>query len=135
MTRGELLRERVVGAPKDPEAFYAMLAPDVEWDISDTDSPMAGVYRGRDSVREWWRRWMGAFSDWTSEIETVFEKGDKVVFFAREHGHGRGSGAPVEMRRANVWTFRGDKVVRFKSFRSRDAALADAGIEPPRIDG
>jgi len=134
VTRAELLRQRVVNATEEPEAFYDMLAPDVEWDITDTVSPMAGVYHGRDTVREWWRRWMGAFSDWRSEVETAFEKDDKVVFFTREHGHGRGSGLPVEMKRANVWTFRGDKVVRFKSFSSREAALRDAGIEPPRID-
>jgi hypothetical protein len=27
-----------------------------------------------------------------------------------------------------------DKVVRFKSFRDRERALRDAGIDPPRID-
>ena len=134
MTRGELLRHRVVNATEDPEPFYEMLAPDVEWDISDSDSPMAGVYHGREAVRDFYRRWTGAFSDWSSEIEDVFEKGDKVVFFALEHGHGRGSGVWVEMRRANVWTFSGDQVVRFKSFRDREAALRDAGIDPPRIE-
>jgi ketosteroid isomerase-like protein len=134
VTRGELLRQRVLGAVDDPDAFYEMLAPDVVWDISDSDSPMAGVYHGRETVRDWWRRWMGAFSDWSSEIEEVFEKGDKVVFFAREHGHGRTSGVWVEMKRANVWTFRGDQVVHYKSFRDRVKALRDAGIDPPRID-
>jgi ketosteroid isomerase-like protein len=120
----------VVNATEDPEPFYGMLAPDVEWDISDSDSPMAGVYHGREAVRDFYRRWTGAFSDWTSEIEDVFEQDDKVVFFALEHGHGRGSGVWVEMRRANVWTFEGDLVTRFKSFRSREAALREAGIEP-----
>jgi ketosteroid isomerase-like protein len=133
VSRGELLKQRVLAATVDPDAFYELLAPDIEWDISDSDSPMAGVYRGRDAVRDFWRRWMGAFSDWSSEIEEVFEKGDNVVFFAREHGHGRTSGVWVEMKRANVWTFRGDKVVRYKSFRDRDAALREAGIDPPRI--
>jgi ketosteroid isomerase-like protein len=133
VTRGELLRQRVVNAPEDPEPFYDMLAPDVEWDITDSDSPMAGVYHGREEVRAFYRRWMAAFSDWGSEIEQVFEKGDVVVFFAREHGHGRTSGVWTEMKRANVWTFRGDQVVRFKSFRDRDAALRAAGIDPPRI--
>jgi hypothetical protein len=34
------------------------------------------------------------------------------------------------MRRANVWTFEGEHVTHFKSFRSREAALREAGIEP-----
>jgi ketosteroid isomerase-like protein len=134
VSRGEWLKQVVLAAPEDPDAFYELLAPDIVWDISDSDSPMAGVYHGRDAVRDWWRRWVGAFSDWNSEVEQVFEKGDVVVFFAHEHGHGRTSGAWAEMKRANVWTFRGDQVVHFKSFRDRTAALREAGIDPPRID-
>jgi ketosteroid isomerase-like protein len=134
MTKADLLRERMIGSLEEPEAFWAMISSDVEWDISDTDSPMAGVYRGKEAARDFWRRWRGAFSDWSVEVEQTFETEDTVVFFVRERGMGRGSGVPVEMQRANVWTFQGGKVIRFKSFSSRNAALLEAGIGPPRID-
>jgi ketosteroid isomerase-like protein len=62
----ELLKPRMSRAVEEPEALFGLLHPDVEWDIRDTDSPMAGVYRGRDEVRDFYRRWAGAFSDWRS---------------------------------------------------------------------
>ena len=130
MSNLELLQERMTRAVENPEAFYEILDPDVEWDISDTSSPMAGVYHGRDAVRDFYRRWASAFSDWNYEIERFIEHGDDIVAFIREHGHGRGSGVEVEMRRANVWTFRDGKVVRMRSFSTREAALEAAGLDP-----
>ena len=126
----EVLRERLEAAVEDPERFYELLDPDVAWDISDTPSPMAGIYRGQDEVRAFYRRWSSAFSDWNYDIERMIEAGDRVVVIVREHGRGRGSGVEVGMRRANVWTFEDGKVVLFRSFASPDAALQAAGLEP-----
>lgn len=130
MSNLELLRERMTRAVDDPDAFFEILDPDVEWDVTDTSSPMAGVYHGLEAVREFYRRWAGAFSDWNYEVERLIETGDQVVAFVREYGHGRGSGAEVEMRRANVWTFRDGKVVHYRSFSTREAALEAAGLDP-----
>lgn len=126
----ELLRERLRVAVEDPERFYEMLDPDVVWDISDTASPMAGIYRGKDEVRAFYRRWSSAFSDWNYDIERMVEAGDDVVVIVREHGHGRGSGVQVQMRRANIWTFKEGRVVLFRSFSSPADALRAAGLEP-----
>ena len=115
-------------ANSDPDAFFEIVHPDVEWDIRDSSSPMAGIYQGRDAVREFYRQWAGAFSDWSYEVDELLEGEDKVVAFVTERGHGRGSGAEVKMQRANVWTFRDGKVVRFQSFGDRAAALAAAGL-------
>jgi ketosteroid isomerase-like protein len=125
----ELLRERLRVAVEDPERFYEILDPDVVWDMSDTPSPMAGIYRGRDAVRAFYRRWSSAFSDWNYEIERMVEAGDQIIVIVRERGHGRGSGAEVEMQRANVWTFRDGLVVLFRSFSSPETALQAAGLE------
>ena len=38
----ELLKPRMSRAVEEPEALFGLLHPDVEWDIRDTDSPMAG---------------------------------------------------------------------------------------------
>jgi uncharacterized protein len=126
----EVLRERLGAAVEDPERFYELLDPDVVWDISDTASPMAGIYRGRDEVRAFYRRWSSAFSDWNYDIERMIEAGDEVIVIVHEHGRGRGSGVEVGMRRANVWTFEDGKVVLFRSFSSPEAALQAAGLEP-----
>jgi ketosteroid isomerase-like protein len=79
-------------------------------------------------VRDFYRRWAGAFSDWSYELDDLVEGDDKIVAFVTERGHGRGSGVEVTMQRANVWTFRDGMVVRFQSFGDRDAALAAAGL-------
>jgi ketosteroid isomerase-like protein len=113
----------------DPEAFFEIVHPDVVWDIRDSSSPMAGLYHGREAVRDFYRRWAGAFSDWSYELEELIEGEDKVVAFVREHGHGRGSGVEVEMQRANVWTFRDGMVVHFQSFSDRESALEAAGLQ------
>lgn len=130
MSNLELLRDRLSRSVTDPDSFFEILDPDVVWDLSDTPSPMAGVYRGRDAVRELYRRWAGAFSDWNFEIERLIEADDDVVVFVREHGHGRSSGIEVEMSRASVWTFTDGKVIRFRSFSSCADALEAAGLEP-----
>ena len=133
MSKADLLRERIAGAIDDPDAFWELVSPEVVWDISDTDSPMAGVYRGRGAAQEFWDHWLDAFSEWRAEIQEAFETEATVVFFVREHGLGRGSGIAVEMQRANLWRFKEGKVVGFKSFRDREQALREAGIDPPRI--
>jgi uncharacterized protein len=129
----ELLREILGKAVDDPDAYFDLVAEDVEWDLRDTTSPMAGLYHGREAVRDLYRQWASAFSDWRFDIERLIDAGEHVVAFVTEHGHGRGSGVEVEMRRANVTTFRDGKVVRFRSFASRDDALRAAGLDPERL--
>jgi ketosteroid isomerase-like protein len=128
----ELLREILGKAVDDPDAFFARVDENVEWDLRDTTSPIAGLYRGRDAVRDLYRRWAGAFSEWRFDVERLIDAGDQVVAFVTEHGQGRGSGVEVEMKRANVTTFRDGMIVRWRSFSSRDDALRAAGL-PPKI--
>jgi uncharacterized protein len=126
----ELLRSILSKAVDDPDAYFELVDPDVEWDLRDTSSPMAGVYHGREAVRDVYRRWAGAFSDWRFDIERLIDAGDHVVAFVTEHGRGRGSGVEVEMKRANVTTFRDGKVIRFRSFSRREDALEAVGLPP-----
>ncbi|HEX2233658.1 MAG TPA: nuclear transport factor 2 family protein [Thermoleophilaceae bacterium] len=126
----ELLRQIFAEVGDDPEAFFEYVAEDVEWDLRDTTSPIAGLYHGREEVRDLYRSWAAAFRDWHFRMERLIGAGDEVVAFVTERGHGRGSGVEVEMKRANVMTFRDGKVVRYRSFSSRDDALRAAGIDP-----
>ena len=126
----DLLREMLSKAVEDPDAYFALVADDVEWDLRETSSPMAGLYHGREAVRDLYRRWAGAFSDWNFEVERLIDAGEHVVAFVTERGHGRGSGVEVEMKRANVTTFRNGRVVRWRSFSSREDALRAAGLDP-----
>ena len=126
----ELLRSILSKAVDDPAAYFELVDPDVEWDLRDTTSPMAGLYHGREAVRDLYRRWAGAFSDWRFDIERLIDAGEHVVAFVTERGHGRESGVEVQMKRANVTTFRDGRVVHFRSFSRREDALAEVGLPP-----
>ena len=52
-----------------------------------------------------------------------------VVVGVVQRGAGSGSGAETVLRYFHVWTFRGDKVVRWEDFRERAEALAAVGLE------
>jgi ketosteroid isomerase-like protein len=73
---------------------------------------------------------VAATSDWNYDIERMVEAGDHVVVIVRAHGHDRGNGVQVAMRRANVWTFEKGRVVLFRSYSSPAAAFRAAGLEP-----
>src|SRR5215210_107383 len=69
-------------------------------------------------ARETW----GELPRW--EPEELIDGGDKVLAFIRFQAKGRASGVEVDVRVANVWTFRDGKPVEFKYFgEDRAAAL------------
>ena len=75
--------------------------PDIEWDASHMEAEipdLAGVYRGHDGVRSYWRRWLSAWSDIRFEVQDVRDGGDKVVALIRhQHQTGRHSGIETDL--------------------------------------
>ncbi|MGH2957516.1 MAG: hypothetical protein ACRDL6_11030 [Solirubrobacterales bacterium] len=51
-----------------------------------------------------------------------------MVVRVRQSATGPGSGVPVEMGYYQVWTFRGERVIRIESVRERDEGLEAAGL-------
>jgi uncharacterized protein len=121
----------VVGAVEagrqDPEAFFFILDPEVEWDVSER-FPDARTYHGPEGVREFYRRWIGTFDDFGYEIEEVIDAGDSVIVVLHQWGRGKGSGVMVDNRFWMVWTVRHGKVVRYRHFSERGRALEAAGL-------
>jgi ketosteroid isomerase-like protein len=109
------------------EALVAILDPAVEWD-STQRLPDGKVVRGIEAATRSARSWLGAFEDYSREVEELIDAGDNVVSVVRVWGKGKGSGAPVEGRIAQVWTFRDGKVVRYREFPDRAQALKAAGL-------
>ena len=122
--------ERVRRGVESVEAFWAMLDEYVVWDLRgwprrvDLDS----VYLGRDAVVEASRRYWGTWSDYQMDVEEIVDAGQSVVVILRERGVGKGSGAPFEQQHPQLWTFRGDRIIRWESFSSRAAALEAARL-------
>jgi ketosteroid isomerase-like protein len=90
--------------------------------------PEAGTYVGLGEVREYMRGFLEPWVRITIEAEELTEAGDSVVARVLQSGAGTGSGVRTEFRYFQVWTFRGDRVIRFETFRERDDALRAVGL-------
>jgi ketosteroid isomerase-like protein len=91
--------------------------------------PEAGTYCGPEEIRRYMREdFLADFEAARIVGEEFLDAGDSVVVRVNQQATGPGSGAPVDMRYYQVWTFRGDSVVRIESIRTRADALAAAGL-------
>jgi ketosteroid isomerase-like protein len=86
------------------------LGPDFEWIVP--DHPEGAWRQGPDAAIEFFRDWRGQFDDLvvTWELEDI--GADRALALTSTTGRGRVSGAPVEMRFGQVWTFREGRFVR-----------------------
>jgi ketosteroid isomerase-like protein len=84
---------------------------------------------GKQGVGEWFGEWFRTFDrDYRFEIEETRDRGDQVLIVATHHGRGRGSGVPVTLRMAFVYTLRNSKVERCDAYPDRAEALEAAGL-------
>jgi ketosteroid isomerase-like protein len=107
-----------------------LLDPDVEWDSSELAAlDIRGVYRGRESVRRFWREWLSAWETVQFEYELV-DAGDSVVALIDQWMRGRSTGIDVPLGKyAQVYTFRDGRVVQWKLYMSQSKALEAVGLE------
>lgn len=114
----------------DANAAAAVLDPDVRWDVSTHYPwPDAEVFRGREGVIDFFRRFLGAWDEYEADFEDFLDCGEHVVVTLTERGKGKGSGIEVTRRFGQVWTVREGRVVAFTAYLDRDAALAAVGAD------
>jgi ketosteroid isomerase-like protein len=111
----------------------SLVDPDVEWDasqISELIPDLAEVYHGHEGVRTYWRRWMEAWTDLEFEVQDLRGVGDEVVVLIRDQRQaGRYTGIATDLPPYGmVFTVRGGKLVRWRTFPSHDAALKAVGL-------
>jgi ketosteroid isomerase-like protein len=114
------------------EVDLQLADPDVEWDASlltDMVPDLAGVYRGHDGVRAYWRRWFEAWSDLEFEFELRDAGDDVVALFRNQRQWGRHTGICTELPPyAQVFTLRDGKLVRWRTFPDQESALKAVGL-------
>jgi ketosteroid isomerase-like protein len=113
---------------RDVDAVHAAYAPDIEWQDNTGMWGDWGVAHGLDGIRQAWSRWYEAFEDVQIEFGEVAEVGDNVVVTYPLYARGRASGAEVNQPFTLVWTLRGGKVIRVRSYSDRAEALEAAGL-------
>jgi ketosteroid isomerase-like protein len=83
---------------------------------------LAQVYRGVGAVREWFADAGEIWDDYRLETEDVIDLDEQVLVVGHVLGRGAGSGVPINQPLAMLITFEGEKVVRSKSFASKEQA-------------
>jgi ketosteroid isomerase-like protein len=116
-------------ARHDPTALWNVLDDEVRWEVGGLDIPDSeGTWHGPSGVREFFRRWVGTFDEWSYEFGDVIDAGDSVVVRMHQWGRGKGSGATVEWQFWQVWTIRDGKVVRYTHHAEKAEALEAVGL-------
>lgn len=112
----------------DMDRMLEALDSDIEWDYSRSSFPEAGVYHGRDGVREWFRGLGEAFANLHWEVREITDLGgDQVLGIIRVQGQGQYSEIEVDYIFATVSTLRDGKVSRVDRYDTRAEALEAVG--------
>src|SRR4051812_24608239 len=90
--------------------------------------PGAGTYHGHEGVRRATAVWVGAWEDFRINVEELTELGEHVLARLHEHGRGKGSGVEVDRHLFQLFTLRGDKIVRLRMYEDQAEALEAAGL-------
>jgi len=115
-------------AEGDFRATFDLLDRNVVF-VMPPELPDAGTYLGNDAVAEYTRGFLEPWTHITMEAEELVPAGDSVLATIVQRAAGDASGAETELRYFQLWTFRGDKVIRLENFRDLDDAQKAAGLE------
>jgi ketosteroid isomerase-like protein len=112
----------------DVDGFLQFCATD--WEFRDLpELPGSGVFIGHDAFHGWYAKIVDAFEDVRFEVEEFIDTtGDRVVLMNRATGHGRGSGAMVELTFSTVLTLSDGKVIKVIVYGDHADALEAAGL-------
>lgn len=104
------------------------LDPEVVIDISahPVGFPGGNRWQGFDGWIDFWREWLEPWDDFDYDSSNMEAVGPHVVLDVVITARGRESGAPVEWRQTQLWTFRHGWVIGLRPYQSREEALAAA---------
>ncbi len=106
------------------EMPWELLADDFAWDMTNVAWTERNEYVGHAGVREFMQDWISQWDDWHTEPLEFFEVGDQMVVISIQTGRAKGSGVPVEMVYAQIWSRNDDGLAtRARMFESREQAL------------
>jgi len=109
----------------DVRRIQELLHPEVE--IRGHDGRLShGPDEAVASMLGWRREWQS----FVARLEEFVDLGDdRALLGVHSKGVGRGSGIEIEMHGSEIWTFSGGLVAGIVLYRTREEALAAAGLE------
>jgi ketosteroid isomerase-like protein len=116
---------------KDIATAFAALAPDCEWQSELSELGETGAWVGRDQITRFHQEWFELIADWRVDPVRVLQAGDDTfVTLDRGRGHGRGSGAPLQIDFATVVEIGDGMVRRVRQYSTWEEGLSAAGLDP-----
>ena len=126
----ELLLRRV-WREHDVDGALADLPQDFEWLVP--GFPGTEATRGPDATLDFFRDWIDQWEDLRVDPEPEQAGPDRVFAVVDMRGRGRASGVPVELRFAQIWSFRDEVPVRMDFHADAEEGRRAAGLAPPTV--
>ena len=129
----EVVRE-LVEAHRSDELESRIDANVALWDPSCEYTSVTAVveprtYRGHDGIRRYLGDLAERWAEWRTDVEEVIDAGpDTVLATIRFRAVGKHSGAPIDARLAVVFVLSDDKLLRGRTYPTREEALEAAGL-------
>jgi ketosteroid isomerase-like protein len=101
---------------------------EVEWD--NAGYPAVGATHrgdGREAFLEFLNQYWVTWRPYTATIEGLIDAGDDVVVVLHETVRTMGRGPLIERDAAQVWSVQDGRIVRYRAYRTKEAALEAAG--------
>jgi ketosteroid isomerase-like protein len=111
---------------RDPEASFRGVAPDFEWVVP--GHPEGELHHGADGAVRFFHEWTEPWEDLHVDWELHRAGPDRVLAVISMQGRGRESGVPVDMRVAQLWTFREGRAARMVMYPDIQKAFEAAGL-------
>ena len=113
----------------DMQAVFDFYDPAIEWDMSESDVPDMGVFRGHEGVRTFFREWMAPFDHYYAHAEEFTLGSEGVLVRMKQGGRGKESGVDVEMPPLwQLYRLRAGRAVRVEIYRDEARAREAAGV-------
>jgi len=130
MSNADLVRRALAftnGASEDPSdaELAEVFAPDVVLDMS-TRVFNPHVYEGYDGLREFRADALEIWESLTITATELVEEGDHVLVLTRVQSRGRGSGVPMEVEGAGIWTLADGRLTHYRLLAPQQVDRDDA---------
>src|SRR4029453_14804552 len=111
----------------DYDTAESYLHPEIEFHTY-VRSPEAGVYRGKEAVRQYNLGLFQQFERIRFELEELVDAGDRAVVVTTHHALPKGGQQEMNAHVAEVWTIRDGLLAERRSYSSRNEALEAARL-------
>ncbi len=125
----ELLRRGLEHVERTRQILPELAHPDFVWDTTTfRGGVQIGTSVGVDETNQWLAEWTEGFDNWSIEVLEVIDAGNQVVTVMNQRANAQHGGPEVEMRIAQVWTFREGLIARMEMYAERAEAFLAAGL-------